>query len=94
VDAFGVTRGGQAEIALRLPQSDLGQLLGVGRQRVNAELKGLEEAGLIAVARETITVLDLPALRTGACRIGPLTLTRARAQAAGVPRFVGRLCAT
>lgn len=73
---FGVPRGRQVDLGLRGSQAELARLLGVSRQRVNAELRALQDRGLISVARETVRVLDLPALRAAACPVEPLTLRR------------------
>lgn len=61
---IGLVRDGQSVINLKLPQSDLADLLGAGRQSVNRELRDLQAQGLIKVSRTHITVLDLPALKS------------------------------
>lgn len=73
---FGVQRDKGVVISLRLSQEDLAHLLGASRQQVNVELKRMERASLIAVARESITILDLPALRTSGYASMPMTLSR------------------
>lgn len=50
------------ELALRLPQEQLGAMLGVTRQSINKLLRGFEEAGLIAVDYNRITIRDPAAL--------------------------------
>jgi CRP/FNR family transcriptional regulator, cyclic AMP receptor protein len=50
--------------ALPLSQEEMGQLVGLSRQRVNQALKTLEGAGLVRVEYGGITVLDLDGLRT------------------------------
>ncbi len=55
--------GGQGiELGLRLPQEQLGAMLGVTRQSVNKLLRGFEEAGLIAIDYNRITIRDSAAL--------------------------------
>ena len=41
----------------------MADLLGVARQSLNRELKLLERAGLLRLAKEQIEILDLPALQ-------------------------------
>ena len=48
---------------LLLSQEEMGQLVGLSRQRVNQALNALERAGLVRVDYGGITVLDLPGLR-------------------------------
>lgn len=48
---------------LLLSQEEMGQLVGLSRQRVNQALNTLERAGLVRVDYGGITVLDLPGLR-------------------------------
>lgn len=48
---------------LDLRQAEVAQLAGVSRQRANAALQILEEAGLLRLARRGIEVLDLTGLR-------------------------------
>jgi CRP-like cAMP-binding protein len=48
---------------LAVSQEEIANLSGLSRQRCNAALRRLAEAGLIAVGYGGITVLDLPALR-------------------------------
>lgn len=55
--------GGQAiELGLRLPQEQLGAMLGVTRQSVNKLLRGFEAARLIAIDYNRITICDPAAL--------------------------------
>lgn len=49
--------------SLPVSQEELGQLVGLSRQRVNRALKVLEEAGLLKIEYGAVTVLDLAALR-------------------------------
>jgi CRP/FNR family transcriptional regulator, cyclic AMP receptor protein len=48
---------------LHISQEELAQLVGLSRQRVNRALKVLARAGLITVAYERITVVDIAGLR-------------------------------
>jgi CRP-like cAMP-binding protein len=50
--------------SLLMSQEELGQLVGLSRQRVNQALKVLEQAGLLRIDYGGVTVLDLPGLRT------------------------------
>lgn len=59
----GVERVGRWTIALRLSQADLADLLGASRQSVNTELRALQAAGLLRIAREQIEIADLGQLR-------------------------------
>jgi CRP-like cAMP-binding protein len=49
-------------LGLRLSQDELGALLGVSRQSINKELRGLEAAGVIGADYNRITIRDLRAL--------------------------------
>jgi CRP/FNR family transcriptional regulator, cyclic AMP receptor protein len=48
---------------LRITQQELGYLVGLSRQRVNAALNALQASGLIRVEYGGVRVLDLPGLR-------------------------------
>jgi len=48
---------------LPISQEELGQLVGLSRQRVNRALKALEERGLLRIEYGAVTVLDLAGLR-------------------------------
>ena len=50
--------------SLLMSQEELGQLVGLSRQRVNQALKVLEQAGLLRIDYGGVTVLDLGGLRT------------------------------
>lgn len=50
--------------SLPVSQEELGQLVGLSRQRVNRALKVLEQAGLLRIDYRGVTVLDLPGLRS------------------------------
>jgi CRP-like cAMP-binding protein len=58
----GIAGGSGIELGLRLPQEQLGAMLGVTRQSVNKLLRGFEAAGLIAVDYNRITIRDPAAL--------------------------------
>src|SRR5262249_4749207 len=49
---------------LRVSPEEIGQPVGLSRQRVNQALSALERAGLVRVDYGGVTVLDLPGLRT------------------------------
>ena len=48
---------------LPISQEEIGQLVGLSRQRVNQALQRLEQAGLLRIDYGGITVLDLAGLR-------------------------------
>jgi CRP/FNR family transcriptional regulator, cyclic AMP receptor protein len=50
-------------LQLQISQEEIGYLSDLSRQRVNAALKALEQAGVVKVAYGGIIVLDLPRLR-------------------------------
>jgi CRP-like cAMP-binding protein len=50
--------------SLPVSQEELGQLVGLSRQRVNQALKVLERAGLLRIDYGGVTVLDLAGLRS------------------------------
>ena len=50
--------------SLPVSQEELGQLVGLSRQRVNQALKRLEAEGLLRVEYGSVSVLDLARLRT------------------------------
>ena len=50
--------------SLPVSQEELGQLVGLSRQRVNQALKCLESEGLVRVEYGSVSVLDLARLRT------------------------------
>lgn len=54
----GVAGGRGIELGLRLPQEQLGAMLGITRQSVNKLLRGFEAEGLIAVDYNRITIVD------------------------------------
>jgi len=64
----GIAGDAGTELALRLPQEQLGAMLGVTRQSVNKLLRGFEAAGLIAVDYNRITIRDPAALDAIAAR--------------------------
>lgn len=60
---FGVHTPLGIEIQLRLPQEELGQMLGTSRQSTNKLLKKFEQDGLISVAYRNIVVKQPKALK-------------------------------
>jgi CRP-like cAMP-binding protein len=48
---------------LPISQEEMGQLVGLSRQRVNQALRALERAGLLRADYGSITVVDLPGLK-------------------------------
>lgn len=62
-DSVGFEREGRWTIALRLSQADLADLLGASRQSVNSEMRALQAAGMLRIARELIEISDLDKLR-------------------------------
>lgn len=58
----GVAGDKGVELALRLPQEQLGAMLGVTRQSINKLLRGFEDRGVIAVDYNRITICDPAAL--------------------------------
>ena len=68
--AYGTESGAEgATIGLRVSQESLAEMLGVPRQRLNAELKAMERAGIVRMGYSRIVVLDEAALR--ACTADP-----------------------
>ena len=49
--------------SLPLSQEEMGQMVGLSRQRVNQALKRLEQAGLLKVEYGGVTIEDLDGLR-------------------------------
>ena len=64
----GIAGSHGVELGLRLPQEQLGAMLGVTRQSVNKLLRGFEEAGLVVVDYNRITICDAGALDAIAAR--------------------------
>lgn len=61
--SYGVNEGERGRaIALRIAQDDLAGMVGVTRQRLNAELKSMERTGLLRLAYARVVLLDEPAL--------------------------------
>jgi CRP-like cAMP-binding protein len=58
--------GGGTRIELKLPQAQLGELVGATRESVNKTMRGWIDAGVIKVERGFITVLDEDALEDSA----------------------------
>ena len=63
VAVHGVSPGERQVLNLTISQTAMADLLGVARQSLNRELKLLERAGLLRLAKEQIEILDLPALQ-------------------------------
>lgn len=53
----------RAPIELRLTQTELGRMLGSSRSKINAELKVLEQEGLLRLSYRSIALLDPDRLR-------------------------------
>ena len=49
---------GTGPLEVRVTQTDLGRMLGASRSKVNAELKSLEQGGLLKLSYRSITLLD------------------------------------
>jgi CRP/FNR family transcriptional regulator len=62
-------RRGEPAMELRLPMSrtDIGNYLGITLETVCRELSRLEKAGIIALNKRDLTILDLPGLREPIC---------------------------
>lgn len=58
----GIAADGGTEVGLRLPQEQLGAMLGVTRQSVNRVLRDMERARVIAIDYNRITIRDGAAL--------------------------------
>jgi CRP-like cAMP-binding protein len=54
------------EIGLKFTQDDFAAMLGISRQSLNRELRGMESAGIIALAYSRIGLRDVAALRAAA----------------------------
>jgi CRP-like cAMP-binding protein len=59
----GVCDGGQAQLGLRVPQEQLGALIGATRESVNKHLRDWSRLGIVEHAGGRIMILDLPRLR-------------------------------
>jgi CRP/FNR family cyclic AMP-dependent transcriptional regulator len=67
VQAYGKeVAGGGMRIDLKLPQHQLGEMVGATRESVNKQMRAWMEAGVIKVERGFITVLDEDALEDSA----------------------------
>ena len=62
MEEHGVRTGDQVSIGFRISQTELGNYVNISRENVNRQLREWEEAGLIQVARGSVTVLDEAAL--------------------------------
>lgn len=61
-ESFGRTTPEGVRIGLRLPQQELGELVGVGRESVNKQLRSWAQQGLVQFEGGYLTILDLRAL--------------------------------
>src|SRR3546814_11013623 len=64
----GIEVEGGIEVGLRLPQEQLGAMLGVTRQSVNRVLRDMARAGVIDIDYNRITIRDAAALDGDAAR--------------------------
>jgi CRP/FNR family transcriptional regulator, cyclic AMP receptor protein len=62
-ELYGSKEAEDLRIRISLKQEDLAALLRTSRQSVNRELQSLVVRGAIALRHQTITILDLPALK-------------------------------
>lgn len=65
-DLYGLPRGDELLLDMKLSQADLADTLGVSRQRVNAAIKQLQQLGAIRTAYSKIALSDLARLREAA----------------------------
>ena len=63
VETYGKSSGAGVEISIRLPQHELGELVGATRESVNKLLRRWSEGGIIRLEQGVLTVLDPAALR-------------------------------
>jgi len=61
-DSFGVETDGGIEIKIRLPQEELGQMLGTSRQSTNKLLRKFETLGLIETKYRNVLLKDIKGL--------------------------------
>ena len=61
--AFGVDRSRGPAIAVHLSQSELGELVGASRQRVNTVLKQFEREGMVRVTQSSVQIVAHEGLR-------------------------------
>jgi CRP-like cAMP-binding protein len=67
-DEYGENTPHGTRLALRLPQEELGRMLGASRQSVSKELKALEALGWIDVVYGTVVIRERDALARAAQR--------------------------
>ena len=60
---YGVPCEDGTVLALKMSQADLGDLLGVPRQRINTALKILKDQGFIQIKYSTLTVTDMDGMQ-------------------------------
>lgn len=63
IDQHGRDSRSGIELALKLSQDDLSDMLGVTRQSLNRELKALEKSAILSLAYSRITLCDVAALQ-------------------------------
>ena len=59
---YGLPRGSEMLLDMKLSQADLADSMGVSRQRVNLAIKALQDLGLIRVRYSAVTIIDCAAL--------------------------------
>ena len=55
---YGLPRGDEVLLDMKISQADLGDWLGASRQRINFVIQQLQTAGLIRVSYSTLTIVD------------------------------------
>lgn len=65
---YGLPRGDQIVLDVKLSQGDIADSLGVSRQHLNPHLKQLEKDGVICLGRSSVTILNLDRLAKLAAR--------------------------
>lgn len=65
---FGTPAGRGVSIRLKLTQDEIGSMLGVSRQSVHGEIKGLEREGLVEMSYGHVTLCNLEGLERAAHR--------------------------
>src|SRR5262249_50429728 len=62
-ETHGEREGSGVRIALKLPQRTIGELAGVSRETTNKHLRQWSDLGWVSLGRQTVTILDMPALQ-------------------------------
>lgn len=70
LEAFGTPTADGIGLALKLSQSDLGELIDSSRQTVNRQLKAFADAGILRSDSGQLVILDIEALRRAAAGPG------------------------